>query len=196
MVECNSKRAGLVVVQPHSPLYERHGLTCTNGAVQVKPDRPFRLLIANFRAYPVRVQKGQVVAELLPHPRAVLESNATIGEVLGIQERTEEKFPNSTKPPTGESRFSLSDQAREDQPEERSAGLSASAPTKPQLGIEPLPPDLEELDLRHVPERLRERFRRMLKKYSKMWDGTLGEINTTVHRIELVPETSPIAQAP
>ena len=29
-----------------------------------------------------------------------------------------------------------------------------------------------------------------------MWDGTLGEINTTVHRIELIPETRAIAQAP
>ncbi|CDF40830.1 unnamed protein product [Chondrus crispus] len=29
-----------------------------------------------------------------------------------------------------------------------------------------------------------------------MWDGTLGEINTTVHRIELIPETRPIAQDP
>ena len=36
----------------------------------------------------------------------------------------------------------------------------------------------------------------MLKKYSKKWDGTLGEINTTVHRIELIPETCPIAKAP
>ena len=184
------------MVQPYLSLYEIHGLTCTNSVVQVQPNRPFRLLVANFGTYPVRVQKGQVVAELLPHPRAVLESKTTIGEVLGILEREEEKFPNSTKPHTGESRFSPSDQAREDQPEELSAGLSASAPTKPQRRIEQPPPDVEELDLSHVPEWLRERFRRMLKKYSKMWDGTLGEINTTVHRIELVPETRPIAQAP
>ena len=102
------------MVQPYLPFYERHGFTCTNGVVQVEPDRPFRLLIANFREHPVRVQKGQVVAELLPHPRAVLESKTTIGEVLGIQERTEEHFPNSTRPPTGESRVSPSDQARED----------------------------------------------------------------------------------
>ena len=44
------------------------------------------------------MQKGQVVAELLPHPRAVVESRTTIGEILGIQEREEEKFANSTQP--------------------------------------------------------------------------------------------------
>ena len=82
VVECTSKKAGLVVVQPYSSLYERHGLICTNGVVQVEPDRPFRLLVANFQKYPVRVQKGQVVAEVLPNPRTVLESKTTIGEVL------------------------------------------------------------------------------------------------------------------
>ena len=55
------------MVQPYSLLYEKHGLICTNRVVQVEPDRPFRLLVANFRQYPVTVQKGQVVAELLPH---------------------------------------------------------------------------------------------------------------------------------
>ena len=74
--------------------------------------------------------------------------------------------------------------------------LSATASPKQEQRIEPPPPDVEDLDLSHVPGRLRERFRRMLKKYSKMWDKTLGEINTTVHRIELIPETRPIAQAP
>ena len=82
VVECTSKRAGLAVVQPYAPLYERHGLVSTNGVVQVEPDRPFRLLVANFRKHPVRVQKGQVVAELLRHPRAVFASKTTIGEVL------------------------------------------------------------------------------------------------------------------
>ena len=182
-VECTSKKTGLVVFQPYSPLHERHGLICTNGVVQVEPDRPFRLFIANFRKYPVWVQKGQVVAELLPHPRAVLESKTTIGEVLGSQERQKERVPNSTSPPTGETRFQPSDQEREDQLGERLAGLSASVSTKPQRRIEPPPPDVEELDLSHVPDRLRDKFRRMLKKYSRMWDRTLGEINTTVHRI-------------
>ena len=79
-------------------MYEKHWLICAIGVVQVEPDRPFRLVVANFRKYPVRVQKGQVVAELLLHPRAVLESKTTIGEVLGIQEREEENNPNNTRP--------------------------------------------------------------------------------------------------
>lgn len=55
-----------------------------------------------------------MVAELLLHPRAVFESNTTIGEVLGVQERTEKNIPSSSKLPTDELRFPLSEQARED----------------------------------------------------------------------------------
>ena len=102
------------------------------------------------------------MAELLPHPRAVLESQTTIGEVLGIEERGKESFLNSTQPPKGETRCEPPEEERENQPGGRSAGLSASAPTKPQRRSEPPPPDVEELDLSHVPDRLRERFRRML----------------------------------
>ena len=61
VVECTWKRAGLVVVQPYSPLYGRHGLTCTNEVVQVEPDRPFRLLIANVREYYSLKSGGRVI---------------------------------------------------------------------------------------------------------------------------------------
>lgn len=60
-----------------------------------------------------------MVAELLLHSRAVIESKATIGEVLGIQERTKENFPKSTVRPTSGPSLSPSDQKRENQPEEQ-----------------------------------------------------------------------------
>ena len=92
VVECPWKMMGLVVVQPYSLLYGKHGLLCTNGVVQLESDKPFRLLIANFSKYPVQLQKVQLVAELFPHPRTVFEINTTIGEVIRMQERAEEIF--------------------------------------------------------------------------------------------------------
>ena len=136
------------------------------------------------------------MAKLLLHLTAVLESKSTIGEVLGIQEREEEHFPNYTTPPTGESRCELSEQDREEWPEERSARLSASASAKPQRRIEPLPSNVDALDLSHVSDWPRDKFRRVLKKYTRIWDETLRQINTMVRVIELAPKTRPIAQAP
>lgn len=56
--------------------------------------------------------------------------------------------------------------------------------------------EVHDLDLSYIPDALREQFQEMLRKYSSMWDGSLGEIETTKHRIELVPGTRPVAQAP
>ena len=36
----------------------------------------------------------------------------------------------------------------------------------------------------------------MLSKHAKMWDGKLGEISVTKHRIDLVPNARPVYQAP
>ena len=94
VVECTSKRAGLVVVQRYSPLYEKHGLTCTNGVVQVEPDRPFCLLIAIFREYPLRVQKGQVVAELLPRREPCSRAKPPSVKCSGFKKRQGKKFLN------------------------------------------------------------------------------------------------------
>ena len=153
------------MVQPYSSLNEKHGLIRMNRVVQVEPDRPFLLLAANCRKSAARVPKGKVVAELLPHPRAVLESKTTICGVLGIQEKKEENIPIYTPPPKGVTRCESSDQSRDDQPGEQFAGLSASASTNPQRMIELSPSEVEKLALSHVPDRLRETFRRMLKKY-------------------------------
>lgn len=158
---------------------------CANGVVQVEPDHQFRVQIANFGEYPVRDQKGHVVAEFLPHTRAVLESKITIGEDMGVQERKAED---------------LSDDLCDAEPAYAKGQETESCPgpEKPdsERRIEPPQPDVNDLDLSNVPELFGDKFRPMLKKYSRMWDGTLSEIKTTVHRVDLVPDTMPIAQAP
>lgn len=118
--------------------------------------------------YPIRVQKSPVVVKLLPHLRAVFKSQTTISEFLGIQEKTEKRFLKSIVLPTGESRLFPSEQARRKHPEERSAELSASAQPRLQGRIDASSQDVDELDLSYVPDRLPERFRRILKNYFSM----------------------------
>ena len=59
VVECTSKKTGLVVVQPYSPLYDRHRLICTNGVVQIEPYRLFRLPVANLGSTPSECKKAK-----------------------------------------------------------------------------------------------------------------------------------------
>ena len=62
-------------------------------------------------------------------------------------------------------------------------------------GQEPPEVTVDDLNLDHVEPKYRARIRDMLRKYSSMWDGSLGEINTTEHHIDLEPDTRPIRQA-
>ena len=48
----------------------------------------------------------------------------------------------------------------------------------------------------HVPNSLRERVRAILAKHSTLWDGSLGRISNTEHRIDLTPGTIQIRQHP
>ena len=64
-------------------------------------------------------------------------------------------------------------------------------PSKKKEGV-----DVEELDLSHVAFCHRGKLRTMLRKYSHMRNGSLGEIATTEHRIDLVPGSRPVSSVP
>lgn len=52
----------------------------------------------------------------------------------------------------------------------------------------------EKLD--NVPDDYHRTIRSILKKNSHIWDGHLGEIKATKHRIELIPGARPVRSAP
>jgi len=72
----------------------------------------------------------------------------------------------------------------------------ATVDEKPKPLPEKAPPTIEDVDLSDAPKNLHSRIRKMLDKHKFMWDGTLGSIRATVHRIETEDGTSPIHQAP
>ena len=167
----------MMVVQPYDALYARNSVIVTNGVVQVDPHKPFGVLIANFGKTPYRLSKNQVVGHLLPHPTAVLPSAISLADVLGVTvDSTEDDSSHKDDNPTaGTPENSSSDDKADDPPKIRS---------------------VDDLDLSHVDSTHRERLREMLRKFSPMWDGSLGEINTTQHHIDVTPGTRPLAQAP
>lgn len=67
---------------------------------------------------------------------------------------------------------------------------------KPQPPAAKPPPSIEDVDLTDAPKNLHARIRKMLDKHKIMWDGKLGSIHATVHRIETDDNTLPIHMAP
>lgn len=47
---------------------------------------------------------------------------------------------------------------------------------------------MDDLDLSHVPVQHQERLGAILRMFSKMWDGSLGKVAATEHRIDLIPD--------
>ena len=99
-VTVTTKRHGLMALRPNDALYQSAQVLATNGVVQVEPDKPFRILIANFKALPHQLVKNQVVGQLLPHPTAVIPSKVSVAEVLGIFQDPEVESPEA-KPADG-----------------------------------------------------------------------------------------------
>lgn len=58
------------------------------------------------------------------------------------------------------------------------------------------PPSINDVHLSDAPKNLHTRIRKMLEKHKDMWDGRLGTIHATVHRIETDDKVLPIHQAP
>ena len=72
----------------------------------------------------------------------------------------------------------------------KAEGEATSSLTKPDVTT------VEELDLSEIPENRREEVRRMLLKHQDLWEGKLGMINATEHRIELKEGAAPVHQHP
>ena len=191
-VSVTCKGHGAYVVEPSEDLYTKHGLTAANGIVFIKPDIPFRILIANFKKTPFTLAKGQVVARLLEHPTQVFPSKVTVGEVLGIVEDdvTQDGLHNPKE--VGEVTPRVGGEKKASQEDEP----LVITPGKTCGGSWEKPPSADDVDLSHLPEKMQEKVRKLLRKYSKMYDGTLGEIRVTEHKIDLKEGSEPYAQNP
>ena len=57
-------------------------------------------------------------------------------------------------------------------------------------------PTVDNINLSHVQPEMQPRVRTLLKKYEGLFDGTLGEINITEHRIQLKDDAAPVHAQP
>ena len=180
-VSCVSQRHGTMIIEPIERLYENHLLAPTNGVVHVEPNRPFRILIANFGSTPKRLCKNQVVGNLLPHPPVIVPTHLQLAHVLGLEE-----------PQLGGNVVDNVATAGEGDETPKQTGTPDSTSEHPRSKH----PSIEDIDLSHVDEPYRTRLCELLSKYSSMWSGALGEITLTEHRIDLKEGSKPLAQQP
>ena len=159
--------AGLSYLTPKMSLLFRHNVRLANGIAEIHPKREFEVVVANFGKKAVRLPKHTVLGYATRHPLAILTPSAEFAKPFA-------------------SILNLSPLPNND------------VSSTPSSGEEKSTTDWKkEVDLSHIgDETLKSRIFKMLSKHEKMWDGSLGTIKVTEHRIELEPGTKPIRSLP
>ena len=182
---------GTIHIEPKNSLFPRTGLRVANGTHEVRRGVPFKILITNFTHAPRPISKHMIVAYAVRHPTLLvaLEGRGAdeIAAALALPNTREE--PHARHGPTP------IDPAFPVATTKGPVVVPTITPT-----VAPLEPDSswrDTVDLEHVDDpALRDRILGMLEKHQTMWNGRLGAIKATVHRIALKPNTRPIHQQP
>jgi hypothetical protein len=139
-----------------------------NGVAESLPMKPFPVRLINTSDRERKLPKGMIVGHALPHPLCIV---AVVDQ---------EDFSSLDQE---------SSQARTEA--EKYAAMQNPPPLPDRPGIEG---ELwrEYVNLTHLLPHEREKVFRVLGKHRSMWDGHLGHVHSTSHRIDLVPGAKPI----
>ena len=173
LVEVQCDAPGLRFLQG-SLRHSSMGVYMANGLAEILPNRIFRVRVVNASLTDRLLPKGMILGYAMLHPTGI----------VSLVEQEEEKVVRSV--PTG-LQVALS-------PEAYAMGMDPP----------PLPdrPDVDgmlwkqEVDLAHLMPQEREKVLAMLSKHRTMWDGRLGQVHSTAHRIQLIPGAKPAYSQP
>ena len=176
-VHVKSQAAGLSYLSPKASLLFRHNVRVANGIAELTPGQNFEVIIANFGTKPVQLHKGMVVGYANRHPLAIISPEHDVAQkvlkLLNLQTLASNREQNGT---------ATSNEGNTEDDETRQGEHNDWERT---------------LDLAHIEdEGLQRKIKQVLRKHSTMWDGTLGTIKVTEHRIEVEPGTKPIRSLP
>jgi hypothetical protein len=148
------------------------GVYMANGVAEILPNQPFTVRVVNTSVNIRRLPKGMVLGHALPHSTAM---------VALIED------PDVSEGPTdGDKEHARKELSPMDY------GLQWDPPPLPDR------PDVEgdtwkeAVQLGHLPTADRAEILGMLQKHRSMWNGRLGQVHSTAHRIDLIPGQKPV----
>ena len=210
-VKAVSDARGLVYLEPKPTLHYRHGIRVANGILEIGSDAAFDVIVSNFTKRPRRLHKGTIIAFAQRNPIAVLTPGRELAEdfakVLHL-----ETLPNHVDANDATNGADKNDGAYADtggttvrdtgQANAHESRDTGTAPTSVNDDVDSRESDVRDVwqqyvDLSHVEDpELRTRIMSMLESHASMWDGKLGTIRATEHRINVEAGTKPIRSMP
>jgi hypothetical protein len=174
MVE--SAGSGLCFLQNSAKTYATNAVSLANGVADIRPHVPFKVRVIKLFDLPHTLQKGMVLGWTLPRPMQILtvptSDDRKDGNIIGRGAPEYSFFLEKTSP----------------------EGQHPDV-----LGQDATGPDQQwkyQVDLSHLDSTERKAVTNMLEPHQAMWDGHLGEVTATQHRIDLIPGARPVHSQP
>eukprot|EP00171_Calliarthron_tuberculosum_P003874 IDg3874t1 len=153
-------------------IYDKRRIAIANGIADIRPETPILVRVANFSASEITLPKNMRLGYAVPAPLNQ--------KVMAISFEGDESNQIPREPEPSDSRPSG--------PLDLSESTSVGAIKSPR-SVDDI--DLSELTLAH-----QKSVREMLRPFSSMWNGQLGEVKVTEHRIELLPGARSVFSQP
>lgn len=176
LVSCS--RTGTCFTETNDDLYNKKSLAMANGIVDIRKGIPFIVRVANFSPYERVLVKRQIIGVAVQAPEQVLAIDFdSAGNVpaTGTAENVAKELP--PVPSTFEKGEGLG------------AALGATGAHGVHARTTPESFSVNDVDLDHLDSEIQARVRKMLRDFSGMWQGQLGTIKVTEHRINVKDES-------
>ena len=183
-IEVTSACHGLFMVV-HNAKPSAPRVTLARGIAEIRAQVPFRVRIINPTTRVQVLPKGMVIGLADPHPSRVFTVDQddranVVGTIRGVAEEPIDIMPKFRESHSGVT-----------------ACTGRSKEPKAQ-DVEKIPENgqtnnwQDEVDLAHLSADERDAVLRMLKPHRGMWDGRLGTVAATSHRIAVMPGSKPV----
>ena len=176
-INVTSRLQGTHILETRPELYSRKQVAIANGVATIRPNIPFTVRIANFASVPTILQKNERVGIAIPSSTEVYAINF------------ENKESQSTEVQPSEEGGGLGSLLQNDNDVKDGVHTQVANADAKRF-------DVEDIELNHVPAKMRRRIRKMLKPFSSMWKGGLGTVKVTKHRIPTVEDAKPVFSQP
>lgn len=210
LVNCDV--SGLVVITPYDKTIRSRLSMVARGVMDVRPNRPFYVLMANASSSTVQIPKNMYVACAQDVPSMVIDPahmdlpRKSAIAALATSKPRPEAVPQSKGRGDVESPMDNGSTAA---PQSSTAGPSSSrrrsvirtktVDWETAKAADSKQKDVDwrkKVSLGTPHEALRTRICQLLEPYQSMWSGHLGTIQATEHHIDLQPDAKPVHQQP
>ena len=190
---------GLIIINPLQEGRDRRLYRAARGVYDNYPGKDFYILVANLSSRRVRLPPNTKLAVAQDVPDIIVATDMDTPPQAEAEREQESPVPETHQ---SDERVDPSVYERNTNTDPHRSVVRTKKVNWQQAHEDKAPVQTDTPDWRDTLRidgkfsDLRERVVSLLEPFQSMWDGTLGELKATEHRIDLMPDSKPVHQAP